>query len=610
MTINIKGEVTVHTGNILPIIKKWLYSEHDIFLRELISNAYDAIVKRHKLSVLNGISDVPTGKIDILIDEATHTLTIRDNGLGMTSEEVQKYINQIAFSGAEEFVKKYQGKDDSSQVIGHFGLGFYSAFMAADTVKIDTLSYQNDAQAVLWTCDGSTEFEIVSSPKTDIGSDVILHLNPDHHTYLKSSEIEALIKKYDNFLPVEICVNGTPVNNQNPLWIKQPSEVTDEEYKAFYSTLFPAQPEPLFWIHLNVDYPFNLKGILYFPKLMHEMDHNRNQVQLYCKQVFVTDHSKEILPEFLTLLRGAIDCPEIPLNVSRSYLQKDPYVQKISKHIVKKVGDKLNELFNKDRDQYNIYWKDIHPFIKYGMMQDADFYEKVKNIVVFASSHSTTLTIPDYIEKNKEKLDHTVLYSTNPKGQASYIALCEDNGLDVIYFDSVIDTHFIQFLESKDSTIKYLEVDSDIQKFISDSTDSKDEATPPATDPSDDALVTVFKTAINQESVKVTTSKIKSNTISAFIQESEYIKRFKAMQRSMMPGQENLFPDDNTLVINLSHPLIDQIRTLSQTEGNTELVNRLCHHVYDLARLNHQSLSGDDLKKFIERSHQLMALTK
>ncbi|MBT6325357.1 MAG: molecular chaperone HtpG, partial [Bdellovibrionales bacterium] len=403
--INVTGDISIHTQNILPIIKKWLYSEQDIFIRELMSNAFDAIKKLKTISVKESLTDLQReGKIDLIPNEKENTLTIKDNGLGMTSEEIQKYINQIAFSGAEEFVAKYKDKEDGEQIIGQFGLGFYSAFMVSTLVEINTKSYKEGSQAVKWTCDGSTSFSIVESDKEDVGTEIILHLSDDAKEYLAEERLKNLVERFSNFLPVDIQVNGKTANNQNPIWIQQPSELKEEDYKKFYNVLFPFKGDPLFWIHLNVDYPFNLKGILYFPKIAHELDGNKGQVKLFCQQVFVTDNAKEILPEFLTLLQGAIDCPELPLNVSRSFLQQDPYVQKISKHIVKKVADKLIELHKNEKEQFEKHWEDINPFIKYGMMNDDSFYKKVENIVLFPSSSGNSTSLKEYTERNKEKL--------------------------------------------------------------------------------------------------------------------------------------------------------------------------------------------------------------
>ena len=381
--LNVTGEISIHTQNIFPIIKKWLYSDHEIFLRELVSNGLDAITKLSQLAVKEGLSDIPSPKIDITVDKDKKTVTISDTGLGMDATEVEKYITQIAFSSAEEFVEKFKDQDEKNQIIGHFGLGFYSAFMVADLVEIRSKSYKKDATPILWSCNGDTKYTVTESDRNEVGTDIILHISDDQKDFLEEEKIKGLVQKYTNFLPVEIFVNGTKANDENPLWVKAPTEVKEEDYKSFYQKMFPMNQEPLFWIHLNVDYPFNLKGILYFPKVMHELDSNKGQVKLFCKQVFVSDNVNDVIPEFLTLLQGAIDCPEIPLNVSRSYLQNDPYVQKISKHIIKKVADKLNELYKKDKANFETIWSDISPFIKYGILQNDDFYTKSKRCCYF-----------------------------------------------------------------------------------------------------------------------------------------------------------------------------------------------------------------------------------
>lgn len=588
----ITGDISVHTGNILPIIKKWLYSEQDIFLRELISNAHDAILKRQKIALKENLETVE-GCINITINAEKKTLTISDNGLGMDSDEIQKYINQIAFSGAEEFVKKYEDKKDAGNIIGHFGLGFYSAFMAAEQVEIESRSYRADAQAINWKCDGGTQFEITPSDKQTVGTDIILHLNTESEKYLKNDLVETLIKKYDNFLPVEIQVEGKKINDQNPLWVKNPKDVTDEDYKAFYQTLFPFSQEPLFWIHLNVDFPFNLKGILYFPKLQSEMDFNKGQVKLFCRQVFVTDNSKEVLPEFLSLLKGAIDCPDIPLNVSRSYLQQDAYVQKISKHIVKKIAEKLTSLFKNDRENFEKYWEDIHPFIKYGMMQDTEFYEKVKDITLFKTASGTMTTLTEYLERNKTE---KVVYASDKQTQAAYISACQQQGLEVLVLDNYIDTHFIQFLESKDSKIKYQAVDNSLSEAIEEKSETKPKE-------SDEKLTTFFKEAIGKD-LKIEIKPLKTQDLSALIVEAEFSKRLKSMS-VMMKGDFSQLPTDETLILNQNSPIITKIDALAQA-GNTEDATLLAQYVYDLALLSQKPLTGEQMQAFIARSNQVL----
>ncbi len=592
----IVGNIQIHTDNIMPIIKKWLYSEHEIFVRELVSNACDAITKLKTIANRESITHAPAeGLITLTSNKEAKTITISDNGLGMDAEEIQKYINQIAFSGAEEFVKKYQDSEsEKSGIIGHFGLGFYSAFIVSNTVEIKTLSYKPNAQAVLWSCDGSTSFSISQTEKETVGTDIILHISEENEAYLEEQKLKDLVTKYANFLPYDIQVNGVTANNKHPLWIKQPNEVTEQEYKDFYQTLFPFSEPPLFWIHLNVDHPFNLKGILYFPKLAHELDSARGDVKLFCQQVFVSDNVKDIIPEFLTLLKGAIDCPDIPLNVSRSTLQNDPYVQKISKHIVKKVADKLNELYKADKANFETFWEDIHPFIKYGMMNNQDFYEKVKDIVLFKSSNGQSTSLPEYLERNKEKLERKVLYCSNKDTQATYVAMCQEQGLEVLFIHAMIDSHFIQFLESKDPTIKFTSVDANLSDQLLDSTNET---------PKNEALPDIFKTALNQENLKVQVENLKSDSVSGVILESEQMKRLKEMSimmRQPLPGLE-----DYTLVVNQNNPVIQTILKL-HSDNKTELAHLLSQQVYDLAMMSLKPLTGDKMQAFITRSNQLM----
>ncbi|MFC1617225.1 molecular chaperone HtpG [Candidatus Margulisiibacteriota bacterium] len=596
------GDLQIHTENIFPIIKKWLYSDKEIFLRELMSNAFDAIKKLKKIALTEGLKKIDTeGKIQIKIDKKTKTLTISDNGLGMDAEEIEKYINQIAFSGAEDFMEKYKDEAEKNQIIGHFGLGFYSTYMVADLVEINTLSYKKGAQAIKWHCDGSTHFTIEESKRDTIGTDIIIYLNDDNKEFLEETRITTLVKKYANFLPVEIKVEDNIVNDQHPLWIKQPNEVKEKEYEEFYNKLFPFSEPPLFHIHLNVDYPFNLKGILYFPKLQHELDSSKGQIQLFCQQVFVSDHVKEVIPEFLTLLRGAIDTPDIPLNVSRSYLQNDPYVQKISKHIVKKVADKLIELFKKDKANFEKYWEDIHPFIKFGMMNNTDFYEKVKDIVIFKSSNGYSTSIPEYLERNKEKLKDTVLYALDQEAQSTYLNLCKEQGLEVIYLNTMIDTHFIQFLEMKDMKIKYKAIDTDLSEHLIDKTKEskvvdKDNKT------AADKTAEIFKDILKNDKLKIEVKSLKSETTPAIILESEHSKRMKSMS-AMMKGANMPMLEDYTLVVNSNNKIIQNIEKSGKNAKDTELY---CKYVYDLALLSQKKLTGAEMQAFMDRSNEIL----
>jgi molecular chaperone HtpG len=603
--IDIQGDISIHTENILPIIKKWLYSENEIFVRELASNAHDAITKLRKVAVMESLTDVDTeGKIQITVNKDKKTITIADNGIGMTAEEVQKYINQIAFSGAEEFIEKYKDKDDKNQVIGHFGLGFYSSFIVSDLVEINTKSYKKDEPAVNWTCDGSTKFSLKESEKETVGTEIILHVNDDCLDYLEDAKMKTLVQKYANFLPIEIKVGEEVANNQNPLWVKQPLEVTDEEYIAFYKTLFPFNEEPLFWIHLNVDYPFNLQGILYFPKLVHELDAKKGKIQLYCQQVFVTDEAKDVVPEFLTLLQGAVDCPEIPLNVSRSYLQNDPYVQKISKHIVKKVADKLNELYKKDRETLDKYWEDISPFIKYGMMTNDDFYSKAKEMVMFESSDGGLVTVNDYLERNKEKHENKVLYCADKTAQAGYVQLCKDQGLEVLFTHAVIDSHFIQFLESKNSDTKFVSVDSELTEFLKEETTEKKED---EKNPENDKLIEVFKKALGDDKLDVKVEALKTEAVPAMVLQPEFVKRMATMNH-MSGGMKMPQMDMLQFVINSNNSTIKAVMSLSEDKDKQETVTTLCSHIYDLAKLNQKPLTGEAMQQFIQRSNELVSI--
>jgi molecular chaperone HtpG len=605
--INIKGDIQIHTENILPIIKKWLYSEHEIFLRELVSNSFDAISKLQKIKNVEKLEDMPEkGLINIKINEKEKTIHIIDNGLGMDAEEIQKYINQIAFSGAEDFIKKYKDKEENKQIIGHFGLGFYSSFMVADQVEIRTKSYQKKARAISWICDGSTHFEIKETNQKDIGTEVILTISEENKGFLHEGRIIELVKKYANFLPVEIQVNGQKQNDENPLWVKQPQGLAEKDYQDFYQKLYPFTQEPLFNIHLNVDYPFNLKGILYFPKIMHELDAQKSQVSLYCHQVFVTDNAKDVLPEFLTLLRGVIDCPDLPLNVSRSYLQKDPYVQKISKHIVKKVADKLKTIFNNDREKYEKYWEEIHPFIKYGMMSDNDFYEKVKDLVIFKSTSGKATTIPEYLERAVKKHKDTIIYATDKAAQAAYINMYQEQGMEVVFVSSAIGYHFIQFLESKDSSIKYKAVDSEILDDFVDKekeakvVDAKDNKT------QSEKIEEIFKRVLADDKLKIQIQSLKNDQISAMLTESEQMKRLKAMSSFMNQDGNNAL-SDYTLIINSNNKVVQNVLKLNEGLDAQDRAAKLVKHVYDLARMSQKQLVGEELQEFLLRSNELLS---
>ena len=609
------GDLSIHTENIFPIIKKWLYSEHDIFMRELLSNAFDAIKKRKKITLKENLEDID-GLIDVTLDEKEKTITISDNGLGMDEDDIKTYINQIAFSGATDFLKQFSSDDDEKEktdIIGHFGLGFYSAFMVAEKVEIKSLSYKKDAKPVHWSCKGDTKFTLETGDRKEVGTDIILHVGADSKDYLAEIRLDTLIKKYANFLPIKITLNGKEINDHNPIWTQAPKSLKKEDYDSFYQKLFPFQAPPLFYIHLNVDYPFRLQGILYFPKVMHEMDSSKGKLQLYCQQVFVTDNSKDILPEFLTLLQGVVDCPDFPLNVSRSALQNDPYVQKISKHIVKKVSDKLVSLHKKEFEQFANYWKDIHPFIKFGMMTNNDFYDKTKDITLFNTSSDKGLsTIEDYCNRNELKDEEgkksIIIYSNNKEGQAHYIEMLKEDKKEVLYLDTIMDSHFIQFLEGKLENHSFQSVDAVAEKYLSEETESNKE-TEEKESSLGDTLKSIFQTSLGKENLDVVVKGLKSTSISAMISQEEHTKRFKSMQHMM--GQvtgdgNNDFMNQHKLVLNKNNKVIQKIISLEESKKTPELKSTLCQHVYDLAKLSHEPLSAEEMQAFVKRSNELL----
>jgi len=631
------GTISINTENIFPIIKKWLYSEKDIFVRELVSNGSDAISKLKKLATIGEASINSDEKyyIKVVVDSKEKTIQIIDNGLGMTFEEVEKYINQIAFSGAKDFVEKYKDKADDSQIIGHFGLGFYSAFMVADKVQIDTLSYQEGAQAVKWISDGGSEFEMDKSDRSERGTTITLYMSEDSKEFLEAYKVREILVKYFSFLPYELYFEDAnekrskkdnkenepnedkegeepqqpqepkPLNDTNPLWLKKPKDCTDEEYKDFYRKVFFDYNEPLFWIHLNMDYPFNLKGILYFPKLKHEFDTMEGQIKLFYNQVFVADNIKEVIPEFLMLLKGTIDCPDLPLNVSRSFLQNDGYVKKISTHITKKVADKLKSLFEKDRELYNKYWDDINPFIKFGCIKERKFFEKAKDILIFKTTKNEYLTLKEYLERNKEKHENKVFYVTDERQQAQYIKIFEEQGMEAVNLSTMIDSHFIQFLETEEKDVKFLRIDSDISDSLKNTDDNKDEE---AVKELSEDLEKIFKGNLNNENLKVKVEALKSESVPAMILLSEESRRMQDMAKNY--GGFNfggMYGNDETLVLNRNNSLISSLIDLKEKEDRKEDVQLICEHVYDLALMSHKNLEADAMTKFIERSNKLLS---
>lgn len=611
-----KGSISIHTENIFPIIKKWLYSDKDIFIRELISNGCDAVNKVKRLASL-GEAKIPNDekyKITVSIDKGQGTLSFRDNGIGMTEEEVKKYINQVAFSGAEDFFNKYKDKmEESSDIIGHFGLGFYSAFMVSKKVQIDTLSHIEGAEPVRWISEGGTEYEISNSDTiTQRGTLITLFLDDDSQEFLDEYNVRSIINKYCSFLPVEIYLENKeenedskddevlPLNDTKPLWTKAPKDCTDEEYKEFYKKVFNVFDEPLFWIHLNVDYPFNLKGILYFPKLKNEFELVEGKVKLYNNQVFVADNIKEVIPEFLLLLKGVIDCPDLPLNVSRSFLQNDKDVSKISKHIVKKVADKLKSLCKNEREEYTKFWDDIEVFIKYGCLKDEGFYDKIKDFILFKTINDEYLTLDDYLEKCKDKHENKVFYVSDEKQQSQYIKLFKEYNLDAVILKTSIDNHFISMLEYKNQGVNFNRIDSDLSDVLKEdgAEENKEEI---------EKIEELFKSEIGERVEKYSVQSLKNEQTPAIILVSEHSRRMAEMKSQfagMDLGME--FNEEKTLVINDKNPIIQKILSMKDDESKKDKLSLICNQVVDLALLSNKELSSEELDLFIKRSNELM----
>ncbi len=598
-----KGTISVDTQNIFPIIKKWLYSDKDIFLREVVSNGCDAVTKLKKLTAMGKAEADGDYEISVVLDKENKTVTVTDNGIGMTEEEVKNYISNVAFSGAEEFIRKYKEDDsESSRIIGHFGLGFYSVFMVSERVDINTLSFEKGAKPVFWTCDGDTEYEIGEGGRGTHGTDVTMHIAEDSAEFLEKNTLSDVLKKYCAFFPVPIYFyekgeeKGEPINDTNPLWLKKPSDCTDEEYKAFYKKVFMDFNDPLFYIHLNVEYPFNLKGILYFPKLRHEFEPTEGQIKLFNNQVFVADNVKEIIPEFLLLLKGVIDCPDLPLNVSRSFLQNDGYAAKVSAHITKKVADKLNSLFTSERENYNSYWDDIAPFVKYGCLKDEKFYDKVKNIILYTTCDGEHETLQDYLEKAKEHgHENTVYYATDKLQQAQYIDIFKKQNIETVLLPMMIDNPFISFMEAKNEGVKFKRIDSSLADTLKDGDAKADE------------LAELFKEAIGDEKLKIETAALKSEDIPAVLLVGEEGRRLQEMARvyGAMGMSPDMFPSDITLTLNLSNALI---KKLEENKDNKEIAVPVCKQIYDIARLQQAPLDADSLGEFLKRSADIMAM--
>lgn len=600
-----KGTISIHTENIFPIIKKFLYSDHEIFLRELISNATDATKKIESLAALGEYKgEIGDAKIKVNLNKEGKTITISDNGVGMTAEEVKKYINQIAFSGATDFIEKYKDKkEEVQQLIGKFGLGFYSAFMVAEKVQLVTKSWQEGAEAVMWTCDGSTEFEITPSVRPQRGTDVILHIAQDSEEFLDKYRILGILEKYCKFLPYEIEFDGKVINNTKPLWTKNPAELKDEDYLAFYKELYPISEDPLFWIHLNVDYPFNLTGILYFPKIKQDLAVQKNKIQLYQKQVFITDEVKEIVPEFLTLLHGVIDSPDIPLNVSRSFLQADSNVKKINSYITRKVADKLHELFKNDRPIYEAKWESLDVFVKFGMITDDKFYEKATQFLLLEDIDKKRYTFDEYKElisaNQKDKNDTLViLYTTDIEKQDTFIQSAKKRNYNVLKLDGILDSHFINTIERKLEKTTLKRIDSEtIDKLI----DKGESLSSALTESEKGKIIEIFKTASGRSEVSV--EALPTDELPVTITLPEFMRRMRDMAK--MSGGMDYFaslPEQFNVVINGNHALINKILSIENVEEQQKVAKQL----YDLALLSQNMLNGASLTAFINRSLEMM----
>ena len=637
-----QGSISIDTENIFPIIKKWLYSDKDIFIRELISNGCDAVSKHKRLVSLGETAgDDKPYKITVAVSKKNKTLSFSDNGIGMTADEIDKYINQVAFSGAEDFFNKYKDKmEESNDIIGHFGLGFYSAFMVSSNVEIDTLSFAPGAKPIRWQSADGMQFEITEDgTRTERGTTITLTLAEDSEEFLDEYHLRSIIKKYCSFLPVEIYVENTdkleeeakkkaeeaakkaeegadsetseeepkeeikpvPLNDTNPLWLKSPKDCTDEEYIKFYQQVFNVFDEPLFWIHLNVDYPFNLKGILYFPKLKNEFELVEGKVKLYNNQVFVADNIKEVIPEFLLLLKGVIDCPDLPLNVSRSFLQNDRDVSKISKHIVKKVADKLKSLCKNEREKYESFWDDIQVFIKYGCLKDEGFYDKIKEYILYKDLDGKYITLKDYLEYAKDKHENKVFYVVDKEQQSQYIKLFKEYDLNAVILDCTIDNNFITFLEYKESGVRFKRIDSDLSDVLKDKDEEKDEK-------ADEEIVNFFKEKIGDRVQKYSVESLKKEDTPAVILISEESRRMMEMQ-SRFAGLDYGFDlkEEKTLVINDRNPLIKKVLDLKDDETKKEAVDVICNQIVDLALLANKELGAEELDLFIKRSNELMS---
>lgn len=655
MAVLEKGNISIHTENIFPIIKKSLYTDHEIFLRELISNSVDAISKLKMASLAGEMQgEVGEPEVKLAVDKTKKTLSISDNGIGMTVDEIKKYINQVAFSSAEDFIKKYE--KDSNELIGHFGLGFYSAFMVAEKVEIDTLSYQEGATAVHWSCDGSPEFELTESDRTTVGTTITLTLLDDELEYAEPQRVRQLVKTYCDFMPVKIILDNEQINKQDALWKKSPRDLTDEDYLEFYRYLYPFQEDPLLWVHLNTDYPFLLNGILYFPKLKPDVDFSKGQIQLYCNQVFVSKHCEAIIPEFLMPLQGVIDSPDIPLNVSRSALTNDRTVRRISDFITKKIGSRLKSLYSEDRSKYISSWSDVGTFVKYGAIRDEKFKKQVEDLIIYRTTYQpdTTeteeapkvevqsagddawsnvdenqtntssepyTTLQEYLERNKEKRENQVYYCSDPSTQNTFVELYKNQGLEVLFLDSFIDAnYFIPFLEREYSEVKFARVDSELDETLVEDDKAQEIVDPSTNKTRSELLKELFEKALNKPRVNIKTQAIKSDdpqgTPPAMVLLPEAMRRMQEMA-ALMQEKAMGFPEDHVLMINTAHPLIQNLLDLNKGtiiqggDDSNSMVNLMCNHIYDLALMSQKAFDAEGMKAFVERSNQVLTnLTK
>ena len=593
-----QGNIRISSENMMPIIKKWLYSEKDIFLREIVANASDAITKMQKLVDLGEAKNNIPYRITVTTDSKENTLTVEDNGIGMTEEEVEKYITQIAFSGAAEFVEKYE-KAGGDGIIGHFGLGFYSAYMVSENIEIFTKSYRKGAKGVHWESDGNSIYTLNECEKATRGTKIVMHLAAEEKEFVHEGTVRSLLRKYCSFMPYEIYLNPTgeddkPVNTPDPLYIKQPKDCTEEEYKTFYRETFSDYNEPLFWIHLNMDYPFRLKGILYFPKVKKQVEIERGQVKLYCNQVFIADNIKEVIPEFLMLLNGVIDCPDIPLNVSRSFLQNDRQVQKISKHITKKVADKLLALYQSDKEKYEACWKDISTFVKFGCIKDDEFYEKVKDIIIYKNLSGEYRPVTGYFGEEVSAADakdgketQAVYYVSDEAKQAQYVRMFKDAGLDAIVCNGQIDPHFISYLEYRNPTrVRFLRIDADVDVALKEESDE------------DKELEKIFSDVLSEKKVTVKTEKLKNASVPAVVNVSEYARRMSEMYSFYQMDET---PTDITLVVNLANPAV-----LALKETDEERRKEVVEHIYYLALMSYRALTSEETEAFASGSAKLL----